>query len=90
MKKYMVSDLIKELSDEEKGPGYSEDLGEADSIASSMGDITYQYDKVNDNYVVEIDFNRGGSAEYALDADTVLELDANGGTFYNQSIRGQM
>ena len=68
----------------------NEDLDEAGTISSSMGDITYQYDKENDNYVVDIDFARGGSAEYVLDSDTILELDAKGGAFYNSSIRGQM
>ena len=72
------------------GPGYSSDLGEADIISSSMGDITYEYDKATGAYEVNINFSRGGSANYSLDADTVLELDAKGGTFYNQSIRGQM
>ena len=55
-----------------------------------MGQITYQYDEANENYVVDIDFALGGSAEYVLDADTVLDLEANGGKFYNKSIRGQM
>jgi hypothetical protein len=67
-----------------------EELGASGNIASSMGDIEYQYDPKNDNYVVNIDFARGGSAEYALDPDTVFEFDSNGGAFYNSSIRGQM
>jgi len=75
---------------EESGPGYSDDLGLADTISSSMGDITYEYDNATGSYEVNIIFNRGGSANYSLDADTVLELDANGGAFYNSSIRGQM
>jgi hypothetical protein len=66
------------------------ELDEAGTIGSSMGEITYQYDKASDNYVVEIDFARGGSAEYVLDKDTVLDLESNGGKFYNKSIRGQM
>lgn len=74
----------------ELGPGYSPELGEADIISSSMGDITYEYDNKTDAYEVNINFSRGGSANYSLDADTVLDLDAKGGTFYNQSIRGQM
>jgi len=78
------------MDEPEYGSGYSDDLGEAGNIASSMGDIQYQYDNTNDNYVVDIDFVRGGSAEYILDADTVIELDANGGAFYNSSIRGSM
>ena len=67
-----------------------EELGASGNIASSMGNIEYQFDPKNDNYVVSIDFDRGGSAEYALDPDTVFELDSNGGAFYNSSIRGQM
>jgi hypothetical protein len=67
-----------------------EELGASGNIASSMGDIEYQYDPKNDNYVVSIDFARGGSASYALDPDTVFEFDSNGGEFYNSSIRGQM
>ena len=67
-----------------------EELGASGNIASSMGNIEYQFDPENDNYVVSIDFDRGGSAEYALDPDTVFELDSNGGAFYNSSIRGQM
>lgn len=82
--------LFAEEDPEERGPGYSSDLGEAGTISSSMGDITYQYDNKNGNYVLDIDFVRGGSAEYILDADTIIELDANGGAFYNSSIRGQM
>lgn len=74
----------------EHGPGYSDDLGEAGNIASSMGDIQYQYDEVSDSYELDINFARGGSANYSLDADTVLDLDANGGSFYNSSIRGSM
>jgi hypothetical protein len=66
------------------------DLGEAGTISSSMGDINYQYDEANDNYIVDISFARGGSAEYVLDSDTISELDAKGGAFYNSSIRGQM
>ena len=67
-----------------------EELGASGNIASSMGNIEYQFDPTNDNYVVSIDFDRGGSAEYALDPDTVFEFDSNGGEFYNSSIRGQM
>ncbi len=67
-----------------------EELGPSGNIASSMGDIEFEYDPTNDNYVVTIDFDRGGSAEYALDPDTVFEFDSNGGAFYNSSIRGQM
>ena len=66
------------------------ELGDSGEISSSMGQITYQYDEANQNYVVDIDFALGGSAEYVLDADTVLDLEANGGKFYNKSIRGQM
>jgi hypothetical protein len=66
------------------------DLGEAGTISSSMGDINYQYDEENNNYVVDIEFARGGSAEYVLDSETISELDAKGGAFYNSSIRGQM
>lgn len=66
------------------------ELGDSGEISSSMGQITYQYDEANQNYVVDIDFTLGGSAEYVLDADTVLDLEANGGKFYNKSIRGQM
>ena len=66
------------------------ELGSSGEIASSMGSIQYEYDQDNDNYEVTIDFNRGGSASYSLDTDTVFELDANGGAFYNSSIRGQM
>jgi hypothetical protein len=65
-----------------------EELGASGSIASSMGNIEYQYDPKNDNYVVSIDFDRGGSAEYVLDPDTVFEFDSNGGAYYNSSIRG--
>jgi hypothetical protein len=67
-----------------------EELGASGNIASSMGNIEYQYDPNNDNYQVSIDFARGGSAEYTLDPDTVFEFDSNGGEFYNSSIRGQM
>jgi hypothetical protein len=66
------------------------ELGASGNIASTMGDIEYVYDPKNNNYNLSIDFNRGGSAEYALDTDTVLDLDANGGAYYNSSIRGQM
>lgn len=69
---------------------FDPDLGEAGTISSSMGDINYEWDNKNKNYVVDIEFSRGGSAEYVLDPETVKDLDAKGGTFYNQSIRGQM
>ena len=78
------------MDEPERGPGYSDDLGDAGNIASTMGDISYQYDQVSDNYELDISFNLGGSANYSLDADTVIELDANGGAFYNSSIRGSM
>jgi hypothetical protein len=82
--------LFRGQDEPEENSGYSDDLGDGGSIGSSMGDITYEYDKASGSYEVNIIFDRGGSANYSLDADTVLELDANGGAFYNSSIRGQM
>jgi len=82
--------LFQSKEEPERGPGYSDDLGEAGSIGSSMGNIEYNYVPETDSYNLDISFTRGGYAEYELDADTVLELDANGGAFYNSSIRGQM
>ncbi len=70
--------------------GYSDDLGEAGSIGTSMGDIDYSYDEDTGSYNVDISFARGGSANYSLDADTVQELEDKGGSYYNSSIRGQM
>jgi len=78
------------MDEPERGSGYSDDLGYSGEIASSMGDISYQYDEASDSYELDIGFALGGSANYSLDADTVLELDANGGAFYNSSIRGSM
>jgi hypothetical protein len=34
------------------------DLGEAGTISSSMGDINYQYDESNDNYIVDISLTK--------------------------------
>jgi hypothetical protein len=65
-----------------------EEMGASGSIGSSMGDIEYQYDADSDAYEVDISFNRGGSANYQLDPDTLLEFDAGGGTYYNANIRG--
>ena len=67
-----------------------EEMGPGGFISSSMGDIEFEYDPRNDNYNLTIDFNRGGSAQYVVDADTLFELDSNGGAYYNSSIRGQM
>lgn len=65
-----------------------EEMGASGSIGSSMGDIEYEYDPESDAYEVDINFNRGGSANYQLDSDTLLEFDAGGGTYYNANIRG--
>lgn len=65
-----------------------EEMGASGSIGSSMGDIEYEYDPATDSYEVDISFNRGGSANYQLDSDTLLEFDAGGGTYYNANIRG--
>ena len=65
-----------------------EEMGASGSIGSSMGDIEYEYDPASDEYNVDINFNRGGSATYQLDSDALLELDAGGGTYYNANIRG--
>jgi hypothetical protein len=65
-----------------------EEMGASGSIGSSMGDIEYEYDPDSDAYEVDISFNRGGSANYQLDPDTLLEFDAGGGTYYNANIRG--
>jgi hypothetical protein len=63
-------------------------MGSSGSIGSSMGDIEYEYDPESDSYEVDISFNRGGSANYKLDPDALLEFDAGGGTYYNANIRG--
>jgi hypothetical protein len=65
-----------------------EEMGASGSIGSSMGDIEYEYDPDSDAYEVDINFNRGGSANYQLDPDALLEFDAGGGTYYNANIRG--
>jgi hypothetical protein len=39
-----------------------EEMGASGSIGSSMGDIEYEYDPASDEYNVDINFNRGGSA----------------------------
>jgi hypothetical protein len=65
-----------------------EEMGASGSIGSSMGDIEYEYDPASDEYNVDINFNRGGSANYQLDPDSLLEFDAGGGTYYNANIRG--
>jgi hypothetical protein len=65
-----------------------EEMGSSGSIGSSMGDIEYEYDPASDSYEVDINFNRGGSATYQLDSDTLLEFDAGGGSYYNANIRG--
>ena len=65
-----------------------EEMGASGSIGSSMGDIEYECDPESDAYEVDINFNRGGSANYQLDSDTLLEFDAGGGTYYNANIRG--
>ncbi len=65
-----------------------EEMGASGSIGSSMGDIEYEYDPASDEYNVDINFNRGGSANYQLDPDTLLEFDAGGGIYYNANIRG--
>jgi len=86
MKKILIADVIKEAEAE-----VSEDTrdiipdGTADG---SIGLITHEYDESNDNYVVVIDFNLGGSAEYIMDIDQLSAwLDNPTGGYYNANVR---
>jgi hypothetical protein len=77
MKKYMISDFKKEL-----------EIQEDKSFTISIGEVEAEWDKTNDNYVVTIFFNRGGSAEYIMSPDDLDDFMANpSGTFYNANIR---
>ena len=55
----------------------------------SIGKVEAQWDKTNENYVVDIYFDRGGSAEYIMDQGQVESFMADPtGSYYNANIRG--
>ena len=54
----------------------------------SIGSVQAEWDKTNDNYVVDRSFNLGGSAEYVMDEDQLASFEANPtGKYYNSNIR---
>ena len=95
MKKIMLADLIKDLGpgenpEDESSGGFEVDP-EGGEFNGSIGNVQYEYDTTNDNYIVTIDFDRGGSAEYIMDIDTLSNWASEPtGDYYNSSIRGQI
>lgn len=76
MKKYMVADLVKEIESEDQ------------DFEISIGNVEAEWDETNQNYVVNIYFDRGGSAEYIMDQAELDDFVANPtGSYYNANIR---
>jgi hypothetical protein len=87
IKKVLIADLVKaavqEVAEEQI------DIIPDATISSSIGSITHEYDEDNENYVVTISFNRGGSAEYIMDIDQLESWLSNpSGGYYNANVRG--
>jgi hypothetical protein len=86
MKKIMIADLIKAA--EQEVAEDNRDIIPDQVDDGSIGDITHEYDEANDNYIVTIDFHRGGSAEYIMDIDQLSAwLDNPTGGYYNANVR---
>lgn len=86
MKKILIADLIKEA--EAKVSEDTRDIIPDQVDDGSIGAITHEYDELNDNYIVTIDFHRGGSAEYIMDIDQLSAwLDNPTGGYYNANVR---
>lgn len=75
----MMSDILKEegIQPRELNP----DMGESGEFEISIAKVSYEFDFTNDNYVVTLFFNKGGSYEYILGGDELYDL-ANRGTEY--------
>ena len=77
MKKYMVADLIKAVVEEDysKYKEYNPDIGPGPIFYSGKYyELEIEFDPKNDNYVVTIDWNKGGSSELIVDGDDVEEV----------------
>jgi hypothetical protein len=54
----------------------------------SLGDADYEYDLVNQNYVITVHFSKtGNSYEYIGDSDDILELEDKGAKYYLSNMR---
>ena len=63
-------------------------MPESKEFQISIGAVEAQWDEKNENYTVDISFNRGGSAEYVMDEDQLSDFESNPtGTYYNGNIR---
>ena len=68
--------------------GYNITMAEDKAFPISIGAVEAQWDETNENYVVDISFNRGGSAEYVMDEDQLSDFESNpSGSYYNANIR---
>ena len=91
MKKYMISDLMKAVAEESNDTSteFNPDMGEAGTIdLGSLGQASYEWDKDNDNYVVNISFkSTGDTVEYILGGSELSDLNDNGAQYYNKELR---
>ena len=63
-------------------------MPEDKEFSISIGAVEAQWDEKNENYVVDISFNLGGSAEYIMDEDQLSDFESNPtGKYYNSNIR---
>jgi len=63
-------------------------MPESKEFPISIGAVEAQWDEENENYTVDISFNRGGSAEYVMDEDQLSDFESNPtGKYYNSNIR---
>lgn len=78
MKKYMIADLIKEagfLEDYSQYKEYNPDIGSGPIFyTGTYYELEIEFDKTNDNYVVTIDWNKGGSTELIVDGDDAAKI----------------
>ena len=63
-------------------------MPESKEFPISIGAVEAQWDEENENYVVDISFIRGGSAEYVMDEDQLADFESTPtGKYYNKNIR---
>lgn len=80
----MVADLKKEIKENSE----TSDYGDSGSFSINGAEVEFQWDDVNENYIVDIYFNNWkGSYEAVLDQDGLSELEAQGLSYFNDSIR---
>ncbi len=91
MKKVLIADLVKAVVDEDYSQykEYNSDMGPDGIIQlGSLGYAEFQFDKTNDNYVVDVYFKDGSVAkDYILGGSELSDLNDNGAKYYNDNLR---